>query len=118
MYGCKEYDEWSHSLFGILLQKSAEKEFEAKLEQLKAKHAEELGDGNDFDNESKPEDKVTTKDEETDVVDPEEEARQKKIEKARRKREKQREKERQREKEIEEENANKTFEYLEAINKD
>ena len=106
MHGRIQYDELSHSLFEIALQKSAEKEFEAKLEQLKAKHAGELGDGNDGDNDSKPEDKVTTKEEEPDVVDPEEEDRLKKIDKARRKREKQREKERQREKEIEEENAN------------
>mmetsp|Transcript_22706 Transcript_22706/g.43127 ORF Transcript_22706/g.43127 Transcript_22706/m.43127 type:complete len:282 (+) Transcript_22706:76-921(+) len=86
---------------------SAEKEFEAKLEQLKAKHAEELGDSNDDgDNEPPLEAKVETKEEPPTTVDPEEEARQKKLEKARRKREKQREKEKHREKEIEEENAN------------
>ena len=73
---------------------------------MKARHDEELaelaGDGGNDESAPNAEEK---KDEASATVDPEEEVRQKKIEKARKKREKQREKELQREKEIEEENA-------------
>lgn len=92
---------------------STEKEFEEKLKQLQAKHAGELGDidtdavsaapaesSSKATQEQPPEEAVPI------AVDPEEEARQRKIEKARRKREKQREKEQQREREIAEETAN------------
>jgi OTU domain-containing protein 6 len=86
---------------------SIEKEYEEKLQALQAKHAEEL---RGTEEQASPEPPVvpaiteTIGIEET-LVDPEDEARQRKLEKARRKREKQREKEIQRQKEIEEENA-------------
>ena len=102
---------------------STEKEFEEKLNQLQAKHAEEfsaLGNAageDDSPTAAAPEAATTTttgaEESSNDaaaaaatLVDPEEEARQRKLEKARRKREKQREKEQQREREIAEETAN------------
>lgn len=96
------------SLTGTMLF-STEKEFEAKLTQLQVKHAEELGalGGGD----AVQADETTSEEKQQQqppppTADPEEEARQRKLEKARRKREKQREKEQQREREIAEETAN------------
>ena len=89
---------------------STEKEYDEKLKQMQATHAEELGalGGGEEAQAAETTAAATTtiEEEQPAALDPEEEARQRKLEKARRKREKQREKEQQREREIAEETAN------------